>query len=130
MHPLRPAIAPGQNQAFHLDGQSFMRGVKSITTITAMATAVLAAGILAYQNPRRWWLITTSTSLISLYSLPKILHYGNATMIRATLTINLITISSLLLGGMAVGSYSLSHSILNNFKTHQFAPAFFNVFMC
>ena len=128
MHPLRPALAPGHNQAFHLDGQSIISGIKSIATITALAAAVLAAGILAYQNPGRWWLVSTSTSLVSLYLLPKILHYGNATMIRAALTINLITISSLLLGGMAVGSYSLSHSVLSNFKSHQFTPAFFQCF--
>jgi hypothetical protein len=103
--------------------------IRMASTVTSFATAILASSYLAYKNPGAWWLTTLSIGVIDLYTLPKLLRYGDSTVIQIALVANLAAMSSLLLGGIGVKSLSLSQSMVTSFRTYQFSTAFFHAFL-
>lgn len=97
--------------------------LKSTAIISALAASVFAFAYLAYTNPSKWMLTTASFIVVNLYALPKILRYGNATMIKLTLVANLVALSSLSLGGIGAASFILSRGVWIFLKNYRFELA-------
>lgn len=111
--------------AVALNDKDFGGYLKKAAIFASFAAAILASGYVAQVHTSHWWKITATVSLISLYALPKILHYCNANMIKNSLTFNLATLSSLFLGGIASATFSMSRTMVVSFKTYQISTALF-----
>ncbi len=103
--------------------------LKSAAILSTLAVSLLGSAYLAYTNPRKWILTTASVLLVNLYALPKILHYGNATMIKFGLIANLIALSTLSLGGLGVANFNAMQLLWTSVKTCNFKGMLFTSFL-
>lgn len=110
---------------FQMTGLCITDQGKSTAFITTVALAILSSAYLAYQNPAHWWLTTSCVSIVNLYVLPKILHFGHPKLIRMALVTNLAILGSLALGGIGMATVFLSQNIMTLLKTYQFSEALF-----
>jgi hypothetical protein len=115
-------------KSFQIDYKDAVTFLKSATTITFLASAIFASAYVAYQNPKKWWISTLSVSIMNLYLLPKILHYGNPSMIKMAIIVNLTALGSLSLGGIGIYVSNVSKNTVTSIKTYQFSTALFCMF--
>lgn len=123
-----PPLSMDLNSALRINSKELAGYLKTSTIYASFAAAILSSAYVAYSYQTNWWQITATVSLINLYALPKILHYCNATMIRNALAINLISLSSLFLGGCAAATFSMSRAMVSSLKTYQISTALFCAF--
>jgi len=99
------------------------------TTLTTFAIGILSSSYLAYKSPGNWWLSILSLSVISLYTLPKILNSGKPTLIKKALIANLTALGCLALGGICTATLSLNQSILFSLKTFRVSSSLLGFFL-
>jgi hypothetical protein len=128
MYNIGPKLQNGR-WTIQMDYKATAACLKSTAIITALATAVLGSALLAYQNPSHWCLTTFSVSIVNVYLLPKILHYGNCRMIKIALIINLTTLGSLSLGGIGVSIISLGKDVITSLKIYELSSALFSTYL-
>ena len=102
--------------------------LKTAAIFATFAAAILSSAYLAYTNRARWAAITTAITLINVYAMPKILRHCNAAMIQNALAVNLASVSSLFLGGIAAAVFSMNRTLMASLKTSQFSTALFCAF--
>lgn len=102
--------------------------LKTAAIFATFAAAILSSAYLAYTNRARWAAITAAITLINVYAMPKILRHCNAAMIQNALAVNLASVSSLFLGGIAAAVFSMNRTLMASLKTSQFSTALFCAF--
>jgi TolA-binding protein len=103
--------------------------LKSAAIISALAASILTSAYLFYTNPSKWMLATASVMVINLYTLPKILRYGNETVIKFALAANLVALSSLSIGGIGTANIHLSQWLWASLKAYDFGEALVSSFL-
>lgn len=102
--------------------------LKSVATRLILAVSVAASAALAFRNPKAWSIGALSITIVNLYALPKILRYGNAAMIKAALTLNLVSTGSLMLGGTIAACFSVSSAALIGLQSFKIAQVIMSGF--
>lgn len=114
--------------ALRMNSKDLTEALKISAIFASFAAALLSSAYLAYSNRARWAAITAAITLINIYAMPKILCHCNASMIQNALAVNLASVSSLFLGGIAAAVFSMNRTMMGSLKTYQFSTALFCAF--
>lgn len=114
--------------SFKINKQTLSQHLNAAAIKAAVAGAILSSAYLAYVNPRAWWTTYAAVGVVNLYLLPKILHYGNADMIRLAFIANLTSLSTLSLGGIGIKALSLAKSAVSGMVSSQFSSSLVSAF--
>lgn len=126
--PLERDAAHWARKINSLSRKDLTERLKIAAIFASFAAAILTSAYAAYANPAGWCTITAAISLSNLYAMPKILHHGNAAMIKYALSINLTALSSIFMGGLAAAIVSMSRTMMASLKIYQFSTALFCAF--
>ncbi|WP_154017808.1 hypothetical protein [Candidatus Protochlamydia phocaeensis] len=117
------------DQENRLQRHSIPPALKSAAAITLLALNVLASGLLAYYRPGEWILTTVGISLIHFYTLPLFFSQGKEWMIKAALTVSLVSLGCLGLGGTCAASATFASRLLASIGNGQIGAALFQTFI-
>lgn len=102
--------------------------VQSASTMTLLVGGALSSAALLYYQPQQWLLTTTSVSILSLYTIPKILRHGNTWMVKTAITASLIALGSAALGGSFIASLTMGRALITSCQINSLTATLFSSF--